>query len=169
MNSHDARVGDGAALVARLALYALVVGLVVEQVVGAARRGDIEAWMREDGVVETIQLVLACASAFAFGMASIRRKPFDAPLLLAALACAFAAGRELDGRMGILVGPHGYKLLVVPVAVVAVGVLVAARGRLYGQLQEFIGTPVSWLGFFGAFLILIHAQVLGQKELWAAL
>ena len=88
---------------------------------------------------------------------------------LLGLACLFAVARELDGFFHGTLGAHGYQLFSAPVAIAAAWHAWRSRSVLPHQTAEFVATPAAMLVFAGALIVLVHAQILGQKELWDAL
>lgn len=156
-------------LAARLAAYALATAAGLEIVVRQARAGDVARLVSENGAVELAQLLLVLAAAGVL-LSVVMRGVRDHELrILLGLACAFAGVRELDGFFGAELGPHSYKFFAVPIALA--GAVVGWRGRavLLEQLLELSATPAAALVFAGALVVLVHAQVLGQKELWETL
>jgi hypothetical protein len=158
-----------AGLPVRFLAYAALTGIALELVVRGIQAAGAAAVVAEDGPVEVAQAVLALAAACVFAFPLVRGlRGFELRVLLG-LACLFAAARELDGFFGAAIGPHAYKLLAFPVALA--GVIFAWRSRsvLPDEVGELFAAPASTLIFAGALIVLVHAQVLGQKEIWHAL
>jgi hypothetical protein len=156
-------------LAARLAIYAFATGMALEVVVARVRAGNVEALVSEDGAVELAQLLLVFSAAGVLLSVIVRGVRDQELRILMGMACLFAGIRELDGFFGAELGPNAYKLFAIPV--VLAGVVVGWRGRaaLLEQLIDFAATPAAALLFAGALIVLVHAQVLGQKELWQTL
>jgi hypothetical protein len=149
--------------------YASIVGLALELVVWRARAGHIRAWVSEDGGVECLHAALAVVAGCVL-LARLARGWRGSELrAVLGLACLYAAARELDGFFGASLGPHAYKIFAAPLAAAAAVVAWRARAVLPAQIADFLATPAAALVFAGSVVVLVHAQVLGQKELWQLL
>jgi len=155
-------------LVARLVGYAAVVGLTFQAFVVAAGRGAGAALAVEDGPLETLQLVLAATSAGLLLAASRRATTASRGFALLGLVCAFFAVRELDHVFDVVLWHGAWKWPAAPLVVGAVVVVWRTRSRLGEELRALARTPTFHLAFFGLLVIVVYAQVLGQKELWQA-
>jgi len=155
-------------VIARLASYSLIAGLALQAVVVAAAAGDAHALFSEDGALEIAQMLLAAGAAALLIGAAARGPEARALLVVLGLGAVFAAIRELDGFLDRAITKGAYKAFEVPVVVAAAAVAWRRRARLAGDVASLLAGPAAYLLFFGAFVVLVHAQVLGQKELWHA-
>lgn len=161
--------GAALAIVVRLAVYAAAIAVVLDLVVGWSAGVGLEPAFRENGPIEWLQAALVAGAGMWLLRLGAARADLATLLSLLGLVALFAGVRELDGVLDQLVAKGAYKL---PAAVVlAAAAVVAWRGRraLGGELASFLTRPAAYLVFFGAFLVLVPAQILGQKELWYAL
>jgi hypothetical protein len=152
----------------RFFVYAALVAGTFEWIVVAVGRHGAHWVFRDDGPVEITQFLTAlCAAALFWLLARERPRSADLLRLLSALAL-IACARELDNFTLELGSRNAYKLMAaVPVAW-AVSVAVRARARLFDQVEEFSRTPGFALLLAGFLIVVVYAQLVGQKALWMA-
>jgi hypothetical protein len=155
-------------LVARLIGYAIAVGLVFQAVVVAARHGAGATLAVEDGPLETLQLVLALVSAALLFVAAARAATASRAFTFLGLVCGFFAVRELDHVLDVALWHGAWKWLAAPLVAGALYLVWRTRSRLGDEILALTRTPTFYLAFFGFVVIVVYAQVLGQKQLWQA-
>jgi hypothetical protein len=153
----------------RLGAYALVLGLTLQAAVSVSAIVPIATLVREDGPIETAQTLLIALSGVLLLYGASRSRPWDAVLTLLALACVYATVRELDGFFARNLAKGSYRFFEIPVVLAVVAVGWRGRGRLFSECARFLATPAAPLVFAGALIVLVQAQVLGEKALARAL
>lgn len=152
----------------RLVAYALAAALITEALVRGASRGWFAAIGAEGGPIEYAHYTLCAAAAFVFACAS-RRSNLRDVFALAAYGAALGVIREADAFLDKAVFQGAYK---VPAALVGVLALLRARrarGVLAEQFARWMATPSFAVTVSGVFVVLVYAQIVGQKELWQTL
>ncbi|MBI5504710.1 MAG: hypothetical protein HY899_07895 [Deltaproteobacteria bacterium] len=160
---------SASALLVRLLVYASLAAGVFELLVRAAASSGDSRWLsRDDGPVELVQLAAIVAAAAA--LAALSRKAPRLSELLRLLACLAMLGamRELDNLTLQFGWRSGYLWMGLPFALYAMSLLATTRGRLLDQLAVFVRSPAFALLAAGFFIIVIYAQLIGQKVLWIA-
>jgi hypothetical protein len=155
-------------LIVRFLVYAALIAGTFEWMVLSVRSHDAHRLMRDDGPVEIAQLLAALFTGLLYFLLS-RESVRSADLFrfLSALSLT-ACARELDNftlELGSRVGYLGIAAL--PVAW-GLSVAVRARGRLLDQLAAFSRTSGFSLSLAGFLIVVVYAQILGQKALWMA-
>lgn len=150
----------------RFLVYAALIAGTFEWMVIAVRDHDVHWLMRDDGPVEIAQLLAALFTALLFYLLS-RERARTADLLrffsaLSLIACA----RELDNYTLVLGSRDGYKWMAMLPLAWALTIMVRARGRLLDQLAAFSRTSGFSLLLAGFLIVVVYAQILGQKALW---
>lgn len=155
-------------LLTRFVIYAALIAGTFEWMVVSVRGHDVHWLMRDDGPVEIAQLLAALFTALLYWLLSREsRRSGDLFRFLSALSLT-ACCRELDNftlQLGSRAGYLGIALL--PVAW-GLSVAVRARGRLVDQLAAFSRTSGFSLSLAGFLIVVVYAQILGQKALWMA-
>ena len=152
----------------RFLVYAALIAGTFEWMVLAVRTHDLHWLMRDDGPVEITQLLAAFFTSVLFFMLS-RERPALSDLLrffsaLSLIACA----RELDNFTLELGSRDAYKFMAVVPLLWALATVARARGRLLDQLAVFSQTSGFSLLLAGFLIVVVYAQILGQKALWMA-
>jgi hypothetical protein len=152
----------------RFLVYAALIAGTFEWMVLAVRTHDLHWLMRDDGPVEITQLLAAFFTAVLFFMLS-RERPSSRDLFrffsaLSLIACA----RELDNFTLELGSRDGYKYMAAVPLVWALSTLARSRGRILDQLAVFSQTSGFSLLLAGFLIVVVYAQILGQKALWMA-
>lgn len=158
------------ATAARWFAYAAILAACLQGIVTAAAGGATPGLlMRDDGPVETTQLVFVSLASASF--AWLAATAGSGRTLFRVLACLgfVAAIRELDNEFLV----HGWRegwvwTAMVPLAVAAVAVARSPR-VLAEELGEFLGTAAAGLLFAGFVVVVVDAQLFGQKALWIPL
>ncbi|MCH8333833.1 hypothetical protein IIC65_07865 [Candidatus Sumerlaeota bacterium] len=157
-----------ASLLLRYLAYMAVVGLIlagyVALIAGAIDPEDIldeNRWIEYAQIGLLALIVLFCLSAFRSGGSVLHR-------LFAGLAL-FAIFREMDSLLRDLMfdGVHNIAMALVLVAMGSMAWI--NRQRFKVEAVEFMGRPGFHLMIFGAVLVVIFAQLLGQREVWERL
>jgi len=169
MTKLDVDVKTGWFLLARLVLYLGTATLAVHGVVVAAQAGIVAQIVQEWGAVEMLQVFLAALGFCGFVAASLKGDDTDVVLELAAAGLLFITIRELDYVLDLTFGYGTYKYLNTPVCLWAAYVMFRSRNVLARQVATFVQTPAGFLSLFGLFMIVLHGQVMGQRELWVVL
>ena len=153
----------------RLLLYLGVGAGLCEGVVAMAERGYSLALASEEGPLEFLQFVVASVSSAALFVLARRSERFPVVLRLLAALALFSAARELDHFMAGRGAKHAYMLLTSPVGLYAAYTFVLHYRRLVVEVAEFVTTPAFTFLFVGFFIVVLFAQIVGQKNLWQAL
>lgn len=155
-------------IVARGAIYLLLVGAVSQaSVIGAKRSDDVHAFFTERGPVEWAQLaMLVCCSGVLFVASRIGRAWRELSFVLCLLPLA-AAARELDSVFKANVHERGHWVVIGAVIAVATVYTIARRDALTRQADEVARTHAFGLMLAGAITVLAYARVMGQQRFWA--
>jgi hypothetical protein len=153
----------------RLTVYAAIAAAALHAVVVAAEHGYAASFNEEYGPIELGHCTMALAAFALFGIAARSTTSYADVLRLASTALLFFFFRELDEVLDLLVGDHAYKVLNAPVVLWAAWLLWNGREHLIEEVARYLTTPSAYLALFGLFLVAIHGQIIGQKELWLAL
>ena len=167
-NSRASLLDDPATRLLRFVAYCVVAAFLTEAIVEGASRGWFAAVGAEGGPIEHAQYLLCGAAAVVFASAS-RRSSFGHIFALAACGAALGVIREADAFLDHVAFRGAYK---VPAALFgAAGLMRAYIGRasVTDELRRWVATPSFALTASGAFIVLVYAQIVGQKELWQAL
>jgi hypothetical protein len=153
-------------LILRFLVYAALVAGTFEWMVMAVHTHDLHWLMRDDGPVEMTQLAAALLTAILFFLLS-RRSPRSADLLrffsaLSLIACA----RELDNFSLEMGSRPAYIFVAMLPLGWALATLWQARRTIFGQLVAFSRTSAFALLLAGFLIVVVFAQILGQKALW---
>jgi len=158
------------ALLARLLAYAAVAGCAFESIVRAAATssGDTRWLSRDEGPIELGQLAAIVVTGVLLFLPA-RTTPRLAQLLrLLACLAMLGAMRELDNVFLQLGWRSGYLWVGLPFALYAAALVARTRGGLLGQIAIFARSPAFALLAAGFFVIVVYAQLIGQKALWIA-
>lgn len=148
--------------------YAVAAALITETLVRGASRGWFAAVGAEGGPVEYAHYALCGAAALLFACASKRSNLRDV-FSLAAYGASLGVIREADAFLDKAVFQGAYKI---PAALIGALALIRAyrkRAMLAEQLARWLATPSFAVTASGVFVVLVYAQIVGQKELWQAL
>jgi hypothetical protein len=152
----------------RFFVYAALIAGTFEWVVLSAGNHDVHWLMRDDGPVEVTQLLAAFFTAVLYWLLS-RRSRYSRELFQFLSALSFTScARELDNFTLELGSRAGYLLMAALPVAWGVSVFVRARERLFAQLSAFSRTPGFSLSLAGFLIVVVYAQILGQKALWMA-
>ncbi|HET9062532.1 MAG TPA: hypothetical protein VFO62_04515, partial [Candidatus Binatia bacterium] len=149
----------------RLAAYALSAALITEALVRGASQGWFTAVGAEGGPIEYAHYTLCGAASFVFAWAS-RRSNLRDVFALAAYGAALGVIREADAFLDKAVFQGAYKVAAALVGALALIRAYRARGVVGEQLARWMATPSFALTSSGVFIVLVYAQIVGQKELW---
>ncbi len=152
----------------RFLVYAALIAGTFEWMVVAVRSHDIHWLMRDDGPVEITQLLAALFTAVLFFMLSRERASSRELLRLLSALSLIACARELDNLTLELGSRDAYKYMAAFPLVWALSIMARARGRLLDQLAVFSQTSGFSLLLAGFLIVVVYAQILGQKALWMA-
>lgn len=155
-------------LLVRFLVYAALIAGTFEWMVLAVRSHDAHGLMRDDGPVEIAQLLAALFTGLLYYLLS-RESVRSADLFrfLSALSLT-ACARELDNFTLELGSRAGYLGIAALPVVWGLSVAIRARGRLLDQLAAFSRTSGFSLSLAGFLIVVVYAQLLGQKALWMA-
>jgi hypothetical protein len=155
-------------LLARFVVYAALVAGAFEWMVLAVRSHDAHWLMRDDGPVEIAQLLAAIFTALLYWVLSREsRRSADLFGFLSALSLT-ACARELDNFTLQLGSRAGYLLIAAAPVLWGLSIVARARGRLFEQLAAFSRSSGFSLSLAGFLIVVVYAQILGQKALWMA-
>lgn len=151
----------------RWAIYGLLGALLMETIVRGASQGWFEAVGAEGGPIECAHYALCGASAVLFAFAG-RRSGFPDVFSLLAYGAALGVIREADAFLDNALFRGAYKIPAALVGAVALVRAYRARATLGKQVARWIATPAFAVTASGVFVVLVYAQIMGQKELWQA-
>ena len=152
----------------RLSVYALAGALLTEALVKGAASGWFAAVGSEGGPIEQVQFALCSSAALLFACAS-RRSSLRDVFALAACGAALLVIRESDGFLDKLMFHGAYKIPAALVGAMGLHRAYRARATLLRQLVAWMTTAGFAATACGVFIVLIYAQIVGQKELWQSL
>lgn len=155
-------------LLVRFVVYAALIAGTFEWMVLAVRSRDVHWLMRDDGPVEITQLLAALFTGLLYWLLSREsrrsRELFQFLSALSLTACA----RELDNFTLELGSRAGYLVIAALPVGWGLSVFLRARDRLFEQLSAFSRTSGFSLSLAGFLIVVVYAQILGQKALWMA-
>jgi hypothetical protein len=149
----------------RLAAYAIAAALITEALVRGASQGWFTAVGAEGGPIEYAHYALCGAASFVFACAS-RRSNLRDVFALAAYGAALGVIREADAFLDKAVFQGSYKIPAALVGALALIRAYRARTVLGEQFAQWTATPSFAVTSGGVFVVLVYAQIVGQKELW---
>lgn len=125
---------------------------------------DLSGLLRENRWLEWIQigllgvLAVGCLGAFRAGQPVLHRA-----LCLMLMAAVF---RELDSFLegNLFENAHTVGMGLILTALVAL--CIVGRDSLKREIPSFLNRPSFYLMLFGAMLVVVYAQILGQREIW---
>ncbi|HEY2772891.1 MAG TPA: hypothetical protein VGK20_02435 [Candidatus Binatia bacterium] len=161
-------VRPAAFLIIRFFIYAAIVALAFESIVTGARTHDLHWLMRDDGPVETAQLIAAFSTAAWFFVLSRRRPRYSLLFQFFSALSLIACARELDNVSLELGWRDGYVWVAMIPLAWALSVVVRGRERLFVQLATFSRSSSFALLLAGFLTVVVFAQIMGQKVLWLA-
>lgn len=153
----------------RYAAYVLGVALVAQSIVIAAKSGWLSAIGRETGPIEYAHQALCALAAIVFARAAMIRPELQDVLVVAAYGATLGVIRETDALLDHLAFKGAYKVPAAVVGAFALARLWRARSRWTEQLRRFAGEPSFVITAIGVLVVLLYAQLVGQKELWMAI
>lgn len=124
---------------------------------------------RDDGPIEIGQLAALVLGATLLWLLSRHKAQLAELLRLLACLAMLGAMRELDNFTLQLGWRTGYLWMGLPFAMYAVLMVATARARLLDQIAHFARSPAFALLAAGFFVIVVYAQLVGQKVLWIAM
>ena len=125
--------------------------------------------MRENGIVEWIQVGLLFFAALLLFLASKRRTEYMQLLRMLSFLPVLALIRENDKLLDTYVFVHSWKILVLIALIYPGYVLSKTYHFVSEQLQRFSHTQPFICFVFGCFLIFAFSRLVGQQSLWQAL
>lgn len=152
----------------RLLVYAIAAALITEALVKGASQGWFAAFGAEGGPIEYAHYSLCGAAAYVFACAS-RRSHLRDVFALAAYGAALGVIREADALLDKAVFQGAYKFPAALVGALALIRAYRARAVLSVQFARWMVTPSFAVTVSGVFVVLVYAQIVGQKELWQTL
>lgn len=152
----------------RLATYGVAAAILTETLVRGTSNGWFDAVGAEGGPIEYAHYALCGAAAIAFACASRKHVTLRDVLALAAFGAALGVIREADAFLDNAVFHGAYKGPAALLGAFALLRVYRARARLADQFRRWMGTPGFAVAASGVFVVLVYAQIAGQKELWQA-
>jgi len=143
--------------------------LVAESIVVAAESGWLSTIGRETGPIEYAHQALCALAAIVFARAAVIRRELQDILVVAAYGATLGVIRETDAFLDHVAFKGAYKVPAAIVGAFALARLWRARSRWTEQLRQFAVEPSFVITAIGVLVVLMYAQVVGQKELWMAI
>jgi len=153
----------------RYGAYVLGVALVAEAIVVAAESGWLSTIGRETGPIEYAHQVLCALAAAVFARAAVVRRELRDILVIAAYGATLGVIRETDAFLDHVAFKGAYKVPAAIIGALALARLWRGRSRLMDQLRRFAVEPSFNITAIGVLVVLMYAQIVGQKELWMAI
>lgn len=153
----------------RLMLYFVITIGALQLIVIATQMSDVHTFYKENGILERFHFLLPFVSGLLLFWSGALVRQYATVLQVCAILVVFASVRELDDFSDRHVFVDAYKYLNAILLVLAVILLWRAKAGLLGQLYWFSHSLSFYFFIFGFILVVIYAQVIGQKELWAAI
>lgn len=154
----------------RIVVYITLAAAMLEFFVLLATHLDVpDHVFKEDGPLEWVEFSLVSVTAFILLLNARTHVHYTVVLYLCGLLAIFAAIRELDHFLDQLLFDGAYKLINGPILLLCGYLAWRHRRSLPGSIRDFSHTPSFCLFLAGTFLVVLFAQVLGQKEIWMAL
>jgi hypothetical protein len=153
----------------RYLAYGLFTALLMQSLVFAVSSGLVVDLGPESGPVEAVHMLLLAGSVVFFARAAAVDNPCASAFTLAWCAALLGLVRESDGYLDHAFFKGAYKL---PAALIGVATLVwiwRARRNLRGAIAHWTTTPSFFFAAVGGFVVLVYAQIVGQKEFWQAI
>ena len=155
-------------MILRFSLYALAAALATEVLVKGASLGCFAAIGSEGGPIEYGHYALCSAAAVLFACAS-RWPTLGDVFALAACGAALGVIREADAFLDNLAFHGAYKFPAAVLGALGLNRAYRARATLAIQFARWTATPSFAVTASGVFVVLVYAQIVGQKELWQTL
>jgi hypothetical protein len=163
------------ALLFRLSTYFAVQGVIVaiyaEAVIragsAALNTSDVRQLLKENAIIEWTQagvLALICVA----GLGAFRRGEPAIHRVLVLLA-AFAIARELDSVLEDFLFHRAHHIFMAGAFLAIVAIAWRGREGMVAELPGFLSRPGFFFMFFGGILVVLYAQILGQRDLWRLL
>jgi len=146
--------------------YALAAALLVESIVLAADVGWFRTIGPESGPVEYAHLLLCASAAVLFARAGVLRQALSDTFAIAAYGATLGVVREMDALLDHVAFKGAYKVPAAVIGTLAVVRLLRSRSRIVEQLRRFSVEPSFVITAVGALVVLVYAQIIGQKGLW---
>lgn len=153
----------------RLVIYSLAAALFTEALVRGASQGWFAAIGAEGGPIEYAHYALCSAAAVIFAYAGRRHAILRDVFALAAFGAALGVIREADALLDKVFFHGAYKGPAALLGAFALSRAYRSRAVLTDQLARWMTTPSFVVTASGSFIVLVYAQIVGQKELWQAL
>jgi hypothetical protein len=159
---------DWRAIPWRYVAYAVAAGLFAESVVLAARAGWFQYVGSEHGPVEYAQQLLCAASVILFARAAACKPDLSDVFALAAYCTTLGLVRELDAFLDHVAYKGAYKLPAALLGGLALLRVWRSKDRFASQLERVAARPACVIAAVGALVVLVYAQIVGQKSVWMA-
>ena len=147
----------------------MAVALVAESIVVAAESGWLSTIGRETGPIEYTHQVLCALAAMLFARAAVVRPELQDILVIAAYGATLGVVRETDAFLDHVAFKGAYKVPAAIIGALALARLWRARSQWTEQLRRFAAEPSFVITAIGVLVVLMYAQIVGQKELWMAI
>jgi hypothetical protein len=155
-------------LIVRLFVYTAFVAAVTQSVVllGAAQGGH--PFTIDDSALEWMHFALALLAATVFLIVGRLRSDLGGLLRVLAAIAFMAAMRETDELVADRIFSHAYWIPSAVVLIWAIANIGSSPTSMADQISSVARSPAMLLGWFAVLVIVVFAQLLGQKELWLA-
>jgi hypothetical protein len=148
--------------------YVVATALLAETLVVAARRGWLVEVGPETGPVEYAHQLLCATAAILLASSAASRRDLRDVLILAGCMATLGVVRETDALLDHVAFKGAYKVPAALIGALALGVVWRARSRIVEQALRFATEPGFLFLVVGGVIVLVYAQIIGQKELWQA-
>ncbi len=149
--------------------YVLALALLAESLVVGAVGGWLSAVGPETGPVEYAHQLLCASVAILLARAAALRSDVRDVVALAAYCAALGLIRENDAFLDHVAFKGAYKVPAAIVGAIALARAWRSRERIPAQLRRLATEPGFQLLVVGGLVVLVYAQIVGQKELWKAI
>ncbi len=154
----------------RLAMYGLVTMAVYQAIFWGVGRYGAAVMGAENGPIETAQVVLALVGALCLFCAAAWAKIGRAGLVMCGAVVGYAAARESDLLFERLLFDDAYKWVVgLPMAVIAMVVVIRERHRLVGETMWLLRQPAATLFVVAGIFLCGVCQTLDRPDMWTSI
>ena len=153
----------------RFVFYVAASLLCLQLLVELAQQVDPHLVFKENGFLERTHFTLPLLTALLLLLNHHKAPEYQPLLRIWGLLALFAAIRELDHFLDMMLFPDAYKYLNALVLGGVIYVFWRERHRLIDSLTLFSQAAPMYFFMAGFLMVTVYAQIIGQKELWMAI